>query len=515
MCFFCNGTLSVKVSSPGYPIFSRGNALDASPDGVERVPGSPVRHRPAGRPDQPSDVRRGSHDARSATDGRNGENGPAGADAPGHEHPHDHQVVPDDIALRVRALESILVDKQMVDPAAPRRGRRRPTRTASVPATGPGSWRGPGPTPPTRPGCSTTRPRPSPSSGSGAPRASTWWSSRTPPRCTTSSCARSAPAIRGRPSDCRRSGTRSDAYRARAGHRAARGAPRLRPRARRRRRGAGVGQHRGDPLPRAAPAPPPAPRAMTEEELAGLVSRDAMIGVAAVPPPAAGRPVCERHPRPRRDGRLRRRRARARRARLPPPVGRPSLRAPRRLSGPRTGHRAGGASATTSNASPPAEYLRLSYYERWFAISVNRLLRSGPRDAGRDRDGAAAARAAGGRPLSPGAGRAPRRPPGRLRRRSVGARASGPGQDVRARNLHPPGHTRLPRYTRGKAGRRDPRQRRLRAAGHRRGPDRPSTGPPQHVLHRALRGARPVGGERAAPRDAVFADLWEDYLEPV
>ena len=46
------------------------------------------------------------------------ENGPAGAEAPGHEHHHDHQVVPDDIALRVRALESILVDKQMVDPAA-------------------------------------------------------------------------------------------------------------------------------------------------------------------------------------------------------------------------------------------------------------------------------------------------------------------------------------------------------------------------------------------------------------
>ena len=34
-----------------------------------------------------------------------------------HAHPHDHQVVPDDIALRVRALESVLVDKQMLDPA--------------------------------------------------------------------------------------------------------------------------------------------------------------------------------------------------------------------------------------------------------------------------------------------------------------------------------------------------------------------------------------------------------------
>ena len=32
-------------------------------------------------------------------------------------HDHGHQVVPDDIALRVRALESILIDKKMIDPA--------------------------------------------------------------------------------------------------------------------------------------------------------------------------------------------------------------------------------------------------------------------------------------------------------------------------------------------------------------------------------------------------------------
>ena len=34
-----------------------------------------------------------------------------------HSHDHDHHAVPDDIALRVRALESVLVDKKMVDPA--------------------------------------------------------------------------------------------------------------------------------------------------------------------------------------------------------------------------------------------------------------------------------------------------------------------------------------------------------------------------------------------------------------
>ena len=41
----------------------------------------------------------------------------AGAAAAPHGHDHDHQVVPDDIALRVRALESILVEKEMIDPA--------------------------------------------------------------------------------------------------------------------------------------------------------------------------------------------------------------------------------------------------------------------------------------------------------------------------------------------------------------------------------------------------------------
>ena len=34
-----------------------------------------------------------------------------------HDHDHDHQDVPADIALRVKALESVLVEKGMVDPA--------------------------------------------------------------------------------------------------------------------------------------------------------------------------------------------------------------------------------------------------------------------------------------------------------------------------------------------------------------------------------------------------------------
>jgi nitrile hydratase len=38
--------------------------------------------------------------------------------ATGHEHIHDHQVVPSDPALRVKALESLLVEKALVDRAA-------------------------------------------------------------------------------------------------------------------------------------------------------------------------------------------------------------------------------------------------------------------------------------------------------------------------------------------------------------------------------------------------------------
>jgi nitrile hydratase subunit alpha len=44
--------------------------------------------------------------------------GPAYAHQHNHDHDHDHQVVPSDPALRVKALESLLVEKGLVDRAA-------------------------------------------------------------------------------------------------------------------------------------------------------------------------------------------------------------------------------------------------------------------------------------------------------------------------------------------------------------------------------------------------------------
>jgi nitrile hydratase subunit alpha len=44
--------------------------------------------------------------------------GDAGLSPPTHNHDDEHQTVPSDIALRVKALESLLIDKGMVQPAA-------------------------------------------------------------------------------------------------------------------------------------------------------------------------------------------------------------------------------------------------------------------------------------------------------------------------------------------------------------------------------------------------------------
>jgi nitrile hydratase len=84
------------------------------------------------------------------------------------------------------------------------------------------------------------------------------------------------------------------------------------------------------------------------------------------------------------------------------------------------------------------------------------------------------------------------------------------GADIIARNIHPIRHTRLPRYARGKRGKIDwvhgvyllPD---TNAHG---GPDRP-----QHVYSVRF-SARELWGNDAPERDAVYLDLWDDYLEP-
>jgi nitrile hydratase len=84
------------------------------------------------------------------------------------------------------------------------------------------------------------------------------------------------------------------------------------------------------------------------------------------------------------------------------------------------------------------------------------------------------------------------------------------GDRVVTKNIHPLGHTRLPRYARGKRG--------VVTLDH--GvwvfPDSAGNGlgrKPQHCY--AVRfEARELWGDTATPRDAVYVDLWDDHLEP-
>lgn len=85
-----------------------------------------------------------------------------------------------------------------------------------------------------------------------------------------------------------------------------------------------------------------------------------------------------------------------------------------------------------------------------------------------------------------------------------------PGDAVLARNMHPAGHTRIPRYIRGKRGTVD------RDHGVFIFPDAHAAGrgkQPQHCYSVRF-GAREVWGEDGAGHDTVYVDLWDDYLDP-
>lgn len=160
---------------------------------------------------------------------------------------------------------------------------------------------------------------------------------------------------------------------------------------------------------------------------------------------------------------------------------------------------------------PPADYLRMTYYERWIegfaTLCVERgLLTAAEIEAGRAEPSApvqtprlAAAVVphvlAAGFPSERSSDAPPRFP--------VGAR-------VRARTTNPRGHTRLPRYVRGRVG----------TIVHDHGahvlPDTNAHGlgeQPQK-LYTVRFAATELWGPDASPRDTVSLDLWESYLEP-
>ena len=84
------------------------------------------------------------------------------------------------------------------------------------------------------------------------------------------------------------------------------------------------------------------------------------------------------------------------------------------------------------------------------------------------------------------------------------------GDQVRARNIHPKGHTRIPRYVRGRLGVID------RDHGVFIFPDTNAVFAgkrPQH-LYSVCFTAREIWGTKAVVTDKVYVDMWDEYLEP-
>jgi nitrile hydratase beta subunit len=160
---------------------------------------------------------------------------------------------------------------------------------------------------------------------------------------------------------------------------------------------------------------------------------------------------------------------------------------------------------------PGPDYLAMSYYERWIAALEGQLSETGLATAEEIRTGAADP---GEGPLAEAIPAA--RMVARLARGGPTARAFeaspafAPGDRVRARNLNPAGHIRLPRYLKGRIGRI------TRSHGAHVLPNASAHGLGERPepLYQVRFEAAELWGPQAQAPGAVFADLWESYLEP-
>jgi nitrile hydratase subunit beta len=160
---------------------------------------------------------------------------------------------------------------------------------------------------------------------------------------------------------------------------------------------------------------------------------------------------------------------------------------------------------------PPVDYLRMSYYERQFAAFLVLLQKRGFITAAEINAGVPAPESSVAVPTLTREGAAQMVVKGVPTSRDVSVSAKFQyGQKVRAINANPVGHTREPRYVRGKLGTID------RDHGVFVFPDTNAHflgEKPQHVYSVRF-DARELWGNQAAPQDSVYVDLWDDHLEP-
>ena len=159
---------------------------------------------------------------------------------------------------------------------------------------------------------------------------------------------------------------------------------------------------------------------------------------------------------------------------------------------------------------PAPEYLRMSYYEQRLHALIELMVETGlvtraEVESGKPAPGSPKAAPVLIASAVPGAV-AKSKPASREVR--VKARFT-VCQRVRGRNIHPTGHTRLPRYARGKLGTIH------QVHGVYVYPDTNAHSlgeKPQH-LYSVRFAARELWGEQASECDAVYIDMWDDYLE--
>ena len=170
------------------------------------------------------------------------------------------------------------------------------------------------------------------------------------------------------------------------------------------------------------------------------------------------------------------------------------------------------ASRFARESIPPEEYLRMSYYEKWIAGLCELMVAKGLVTREELATGHPGKESAKLTPPLLEDGVAPMLNRGSPTTRDVQrVPRFGAGETVRARNMHPTGHTRLPRYVRGRIGtvHMDHGVHVL--------PDSNAhfKGESPERLYSVRFSAKELWGPQGASRDAVYLDLWESYLEPV
>jgi nitrile hydratase subunit beta len=161
---------------------------------------------------------------------------------------------------------------------------------------------------------------------------------------------------------------------------------------------------------------------------------------------------------------------------------------------------------------PPAQYLNLSYYGLWVVTTENMLLDYGVATATELNAGHALAPVKKAQRAVTAADVANMVRCGSPYDRPAPAPARfKAGDKVRAKNMHPPTHTRLPRYARGHTGAI------VRVVGCHVFPDSNAIngGEDPHWLYTVRFDGRELWGEDSDPAVKVCIEAWEPYLEPL